>query len=93
MRRHVPLLTLLCLASPALAQFETASVVGSVRDASGGIVADAKVTLTNTQTGVSVERMSDANGSFEFFTVQVGTYVLSAEKTGFSVALVSRTCR
>ena len=90
MRRHVPLLTLLvvCLASPALAQFETASVVGTVRDASGGIVADAKVTLTNTQTGVSVERMSDANGSFEFFTVQVGTYVLSAEKTGFSVALV-----
>ena len=90
MRRHVPLLTLLvvCLASPALAQFETATVVGTVRDASGGIVADTKVTLTNTQTGVSVERMSDANGSFEFFTVQVGTYVLSAEKTGFSVALV-----
>ena len=90
MRRHVPLLTLLvvCLASPALAQFETATVVGTVRDASGGTVADAKVTLTNSQTGVSAERMSDANGSFEFFTVQVGTYVLSAEKTGFSVALV-----
>ncbi len=90
MRRYVPLLTLLvlCLASPALAQFETATVVGTVRDASGGTVPDAKVTLTNTQTGVSVERNSDANGSFEFFTVQVGTYVLSAEKAGFSIALV-----
>jgi hypothetical protein len=90
MRRHVPVFTLLvlCLASPALAQFETATVVGTVRDASGGAVPDAKVTLTNTQTGVSVERNSDANGSFEFFTVQVGTYVLSAEKPGFSIALV-----
>ncbi len=85
MRRHVPLLTLLvlCLASPALAQFETASVVGTVRDASGGIVADAKVTLTNTQTGVSVERMSDANGSFEFFTVQVGHLCVVCGKDGF----------
>jgi len=88
MRRYVPLVTLLvlCLTSPALAQFETATVVGTVRDASGGIVTDAKVSLTTTQTGVNAERVTDPNGSFEFFTVQVGTYVLSAEKPGFSVA-------
>jgi hypothetical protein len=77
-----------CLAVPAYAQFETATVVGTVRDSSGGVVPDAKVTLTNTQTGVSTERMSDANGSFEFFTVRIGTYLLSAEKAGFSIALV-----
>ncbi len=90
MRRFVPFITLLvlCLASPALAQFETATVVGTVRDSSGAVVADAKVTLTNTQTGVSAERMSDANGSFEFFTVRIGTYLLSAEKAGFSIAIV-----
>jgi hypothetical protein len=51
-------------------------------------VTDAKVTLTNTQTGVSAERTSDANGNFEFFTVRIGTYLLSAEKAGFSIALV-----
>ena len=90
MRKVVSLLTLLVLslASPALAQFETASVVGTVRDSSGAVVGDAKVTLTNTQTGVSTERMSDANGSFEFFTVRIGSYLLSAEKDGFSIALV-----
>src|SRR5918995_4191223 len=70
------------------AQFETATVVGTVRDSSGAVVPDAKVTLTNTQTGVSAERMSDANGNFEFFTVRIGTYLLSAEKAGFSIALV-----
>ncbi len=90
MRRFVPALALLVLslATPALAQFETATVVGTVRDSSGAVVADAKVTLTNTQTGVSAERQSDANGSFEFFTVRIGTYLLSAEKAGFSIAVV-----
>ena len=82
------MLVALCPVAPALAQFETATVVGTVRDSSGAVVADAKVTLTNTQTGVSAERMSDANGSFEFFTVRIGTYIVSAEKAGFSIALV-----
>ena len=76
------------LAAPAYAQFETATVVGIVRDSSGAVVPDAKVTLTNTQTGVSSERMTDANGSFEFFTVRIGAYLLSAEKAGFSIAVV-----
>ena len=75
-------------ASPAYAQFETATVVGTVRDSSGAVVPDAKVTLTNTQTGVSAERQSDANGNFEFFTVRIGSYVITSEKSGFSIALV-----
>ena len=65
------------MAAPAFAQFETATVVGTVRDSSGAVVPDAKVTLTNTQTGVSAERTSDANGNFEFFTVRIGTYVVT----------------
>jgi hypothetical protein len=69
-------------------QFETATVVGTVRDASGSVVPGAKVTLLNTQTGVSLDRTSDANGNYEFFTVRIGTYVVTAEKAGFSIALV-----
>ncbi len=76
------------LAAPAWAQFETATVVGTVRDATGAVVPDAKVTLTNTATGVTAEKTSDANGNFEFFTVRIGTYVVTAEKSGFSIALV-----
>ena len=84
------LLSLLALApAPALArQFETATVVGTVKDSTGAVVPGAKVTLTNTQTGVSAERQSDANGSFEFFNVRIGAYVVTAEKEGFSIALM-----
>jgi hypothetical protein len=32
--------------------------------------------------------MSDANGNYEFFTVRIGSYVVTAEKAGFSIALV-----
>src|SRR3954466_12501667 len=72
----------------ASAQFDTASVVGTVKDAQGATVPDAKVTLTNTQTGVSVVRTTTADGNYEFVTVRPGVYLVSAEKPGFSIALM-----
>src|SRR6059058_5350352 len=72
----------------ASAQFDTASVVGTVKDSSGGIVPDAKVTLTNTETGVSAVRNTSSDGNFEFTNVRPGVYVVTAEKSGFSIALM-----
>src|SRR5262249_2688386 len=87
--------SLLCLAGVivfgvprASAQFDTASVIGTVRDPSGGIVRDAKVTLTSVETGVSVVRNTNADGSYEFATVRPGLYIVSSEKEGFSIALI-----
>ncbi len=88
MMRFLAALALVLWAAPSFAQFETATVVGTVRDTSGAVVPAAKVTLTNRATGVSVERMSDGNGNFEFFTVRIGTYLVSAEKDGFSIAVI-----
>src|SRR3954447_25954510 len=70
----------------AAAQFDTASVVGTVKDASGATVPDAKVTLTNTQTGVSVVHTTSSDGNYEFNTVRPGVYLVAAEKPGFSIA-------
>lgn len=88
--RHALLVVtmVLAMAPRAWAQFETATVVGTARDSTGAVVPGAKVTLTNTQTGVAAERTSDANGNYEFFTVRIGSYILTAEKPGFSIALV-----
>src|SRR5687767_11627431 len=91
MKRALLLLCVLTLgATPAwsLEQFETGNVVGTIKDSTGGVVPGAKVTLTNTATGVSSEKTSDANGIYEFFTVRPGAYVITAEKDGFSIALV-----
>jgi len=89
MRRALLLFVFLTLAAvPAWAQFETGNVVGTIKDSTGAVVPLAKVTLTSTQTGVSVEKISDANGIYEFITVRPGTYVVTAEKAGFSIALV-----
>jgi outer membrane receptor protein involved in Fe transport len=82
------LLMCVAVAAPAWAQFETGSVVGTLKDATGAVVPGAKVTLTNTQTGVTNEKTSDENGNYEFFTVRPGTYVITGEKAGFSIALV-----
>lgn len=72
----------------ASAQFDTATVVGTVKDTSGSSVADAKVTLTNTETGVSVVRTSNSEGNFEFVSVRPGLYLIAAERQGFSLALM-----
>jgi hypothetical protein len=74
--------------SQASAQFDTAAVVGTVHDASGAVVPDAKVTLTNTATGVSLTRNTGADGNYEFVAVRPGEYVVTAEKPGFSIALM-----
>src|SRR3989454_3411146 len=90
MRRLLTLCSVfLCLScAPALAQFDTASVVGTVRDSSGAVVPDATVTLTNAQTGLSIVKTTNAAGLYEFFTVKPGAYVITAEKPGFAIALV-----
>jgi hypothetical protein len=79
---------LIATALPVAAQFETATVVGTVRDTSGAVVGAARVNLTNVETGVAQERTSDSAGNFEFFNVRIGRYVVTADKDGFSVALV-----
>src|SRR5688572_27625732 len=80
-------LAFLLFAAPAAAQFETGSIVGTVRDNSGAVVAGATVTLTNVATGVTQARTSDESGIFEFSTLRIGTYLVTAEKQGFAVAV------
>ena len=50
----------LCVAvmtPPALAQFDTAEVLGTIRDASGSVVSKATVTLLNQETGIQAKSL------------------------------------
>ena len=75
---------LLGAAGPLLAQFETASVLGFVRDSSGAPIPGSIVTLQNTQTGQKITARSDAQGEYNFPDVKVGEYTIDATSTGFS---------
>jgi hypothetical protein len=74
--------------APALAQFDSAAVVGTVRDSSAAVVPGAKVTLTSAETGISFVKTTGDDGNFEFVAVKPGMYVVTAEKAGFSIAMV-----
>jgi len=89
MKTSMLLLALLMtpLVAPAAgAQFDTATVVGTVRDDSNAVVPGATITLTNLDTGIGTTRITDANGTYEFVTVRAGRYKIAAELQGFSTA-------
>ncbi|MBC7926321.1 MAG: TonB-dependent receptor [Bryobacteraceae bacterium] len=77
---------LVCLVAPLLAQFETSTVLGTVKDRTEAMVSEAKVTLTNVETNISVSKDTDENGSYEFGNVKPGRYSVAAEKVGFAAA-------
>ena len=65
-------------------QTTSTSLRGTVTDQSGGIVAGASVTLTNTGTGIAHTKVTGTDGSYLFGLVQVGTYKVIVEKSGFA---------
>src|SRR5262245_10865746 len=71
------LIALVARTPHAYAQFETAAVTGTVRDATGAVVPNATVTLTNTETGVSNIKTTNGEGIYEFVTVKAGIYLVS----------------
>jgi hypothetical protein len=79
--------TLLLCAATLPAQFETATVLGTVRDSTQAVVTGVRVSLENLQTGVLLSRETDENGNFEFVNVRIGRYRVLAEKDGFSRTL------
>jgi hypothetical protein len=75
----------LLLAPAALmAQFETAEVLGTVRDNTDALVVSASVTLTNQATGIETKTVTDEAGNYSFFNVKVGSYTITVEHAGFS---------
>lgn len=75
------LLFLFALATPAFAQ--EATIVGTVTDPSGAAVADAKVTLTNVDTGVAKVFPTNDSGQFVAVDIHIGRYDIKVEKSGF----------
>ena len=69
----------------ANAQFK-AGIQGTITDTGGGLVPDAKITLTNTETGKTQETTSSAEGFYRLSGLAPGKYKLTVEKAGYRQA-------
>src|SRR5579859_7398802 len=81
--RSFQVLCLLMLPATLLAQV-TGTITGTVRDASGAVVPLARVTATNTQTGLSRTVTTDGAGQYVLPELVVGSYEVRVEREGFS---------
>ena len=62
---------------------DNATIDGNVVDATGAVVANATVTLTDNQTGVKREASANSVGAFHFGNIAAATYTLTATAKGF----------
>jgi hypothetical protein len=79
----------LSLGWSAHAQDPVGVLEGDIKDASGGVVAAAAVTVTNHETGFSAKQLSAREGSFHFSSLQAGEYELHASAVGFATFTAS----
>src|SRR5258708_8264616 len=82
--------TLFLVFSSAIAQFETAVVLGTVRYSSQSAVPTARVTLLNIDTGIKAVTATDDSGNYLFNNVKIARYKVSVEKAGFSTAFADQ---
>ena len=68
-------------------QAASATVLGTVTDATGAAIPDASVQAKNTGTGSAQTTVSDAQGRFRIPELGIGTYDIQATKTGFSTVV------
>src|SRR5882672_8909005 len=71
----------------ALSQATTGNLGGTVNDPSNAVVIGANVTLVNTATGAERSTISSSTGTFDFQTLQPGTYTISVDAKGFRKAV------
>jgi len=77
------LMLLSALSMGAFAQIQNGQFTGTITDPSGAAIANAKVTVTNVGTNLSVTATTNATGSYVAKELPVGTYRITAEAQGF----------
>ena len=82
------LLFSLTASTPATAQFNS-SIEGTVTDASGAVVADVDVRVTNESTGLMFATKTSPNGYYRVPTLPAGQYRVEASKEGFDTVVQS----
>src|ERR1700736_1223545 len=84
------ILLILCVLGGSLAtgaafgQADQGAITGLVQDASGAVVSNAQVTLTNVDNGLALQAQTDSSGNYVFSPVKIGNYNVTVMAPGFS---------
>jgi outer membrane receptor protein involved in Fe transport len=71
----------------AWGQTTSVTLTGVIRDASGAVVPETKITAKNNSTGAARETTTDSEGRYSLTNLGPGEYEVRAEKTGFRTAV------
>lgn len=82
-------LAILFFACLVFAQYDAATILGTITDPSGSPMANVKVTLENTNAGVKITNTTDNAGTYNFLNQRIGSYRVSAAIQGFKSATSS----
>lgn len=82
---YIAILLLLALISPAVAQTQSGSINGVVRDEQGATVPGADVTLQGSD--ATYHFTTELDGAFRFLNLEPGSYRLTADLSGFRMAV------
>src|ERR1039458_34056 len=83
MRARIMLVFVLLAAVTLSAQTFRGTILGTVTDPSGAVVAGAKVTVKNVGTGLERTTETSADGSYALSELPIGTYTVTVVLTGF----------
>jgi hypothetical protein len=86
--RH-SILLILFATTLASAQTFRGTILGTVTDPNGAVVAGAKVTAKNTSTGLERSTTTDEAGNYTIPELPIGPYEVRVEQTGFAAGVVS----
>src|SRR6185369_12424130 len=67
----------------AMAQENSGSIQGQVKDQTGAVIPGAKITATSPNLVRPMEATSDSGGAYRFSTVPVGMYTVTVTQSGF----------
>ena len=81
---------LLGFSTPVAGQAVNATLLGTVTDSSGAAVGNAKMTITETNTGISHTSQTNESGNYVLPDLPPGTYTVTAEQPGFKRASRAR---
>jgi hypothetical protein len=83
----ISILFLVVLSLTAWAQKDTGSIVGTVKDPTGAVVANAKVTVTDVERGITFGSTTNESGEYVAGPLRVGRYTVTVEHPGFKKAV------